>query len=815
MTNHWIDIRNADVVLIMGSNAAENHPISFRYVLEAKDHGAKILSVDPRFTRTSSRSDVYAPLRSGTDIAFLGGMIKYILENDLCHREYIQLHTNATFLVDPRFQMPGDLDGLFSGYDADKRSYDKSSWSFQRDENGVPKTDPEMQDPSCVYQLLKKHFSRYSLDVVSDITGTPVEKLKAIYQIYGDTGKPGKAATIMYAMGWTQHTVGTQNIRTMAIIQLLLGNIGVAGGGVNALRGESNVQGSTDHCLLFHILPGYLPTPHAGLTDLVTYIEKTTPKTNDPLSANWWGNRGKYITSLLRAHFDIGLTAEEEFGYQLLPKLDTGQNASWLMLFDKMLRGQFKGFFSWGQNPACSGSNANKVREALSKLDWMVNVNLFDNETASFWKGPQMDPAKIDTEVFFLPVAASFEKEGSVTNSGRWAQWRYQAVQPLGNSRHDSELMNELQHRVRQRYVREGGAFPDPILKLSWNYGYKLLDGRVGKMDIHAVAKEINGYFLEDREIKGKQFKKGDLVPSFAFLQADGSTLSGNWLYCNSYNASGNNMARRSHKDPSQIGLYPEWSWCWPVNRRILYNRASVNADGVPWNKEKPVIWWNGSGWKGDVPDGGWKPLNQAGTKKSFIMLPDGVASIFGANMKEGPFPEHYEPLECPIEKNPLSGTKNNPAMKIFFDGEEKLPEDVYYSCDQRYPFVATTYRVTEHWQTGLMTRNTPWLLELQPRMFVEMSPELAEDRRVKNGEIVKVISGRGSVEAVAIVTRRFRPFKVQGTTIHQVGLPWCYGWTTPNVGDSANLLTPTAGDANTMIPETKAFMVNVEKMKG
>jgi len=815
MTNHWIDIRNADVVLVMGSNAAENHPISFRYVLEAKEHGAKILSVDPRFTRTSARSDVYAPLRSGTDIAFLGGMIKYIVDNDLCHREYLQLHTNATFLVDPRFQMPGELDGLFSGYDLDKRSYDKSSWSFQRDANGVPKTDPEMQDPNCVFQLLKKHFSRYSLEVVSDITGTPVEKLSEIYQIYGATGKAGKAATILYAMGWTQHTVGTQNIRTMAIIQLLLGNIGVAGGGVNALRGESNVQGSTDHCLLFHILPGYLPTPKASLKDLTTYIEKTTPQTQDPLSANWWGNRGKYMTSLLRAHFDTGLSAADEFGYQLLPKLDDGQNASWLMLFDKMLRGQFKGFFAWGQNPACSGSNANKVREALAKLDWMVAVNLFDNETASFWKGPKMDPAQIDTEVFFLPVAASYEKEGSVTNSGRWAQWRYQAVQPLGNSLHDSELMNELQHRVRQRYARDGGAFPDPILKLSWNYGYKGFDGKIGKMDIHAVAKEINGYFLEDREIKGKLYKKGDLVPSFAFLQADGSTLSGNWLYCNSYNASGNNMARRSHKDPSGIGLYPEWSWCWPVNRRILYNRASVNAEGVPWDKEKPVIWWNGNGWKGDVPDGGWKPLNQAGTKKSFIMLPDGVASIFGAGMKEGPFPEHYEPLECPIEKNPLSGTKNNPAMKLFYEGEEKLPEDVYYSCDQRYPFVATTYRVTEHWQTGLMTRNTPWLLELQPRMFVEMSPELAEDRRVKNGEVVKVSSGRGSVEAVAIVTRRFRPFKVQGTTIHQVGLPWCYGWSTPNVGDSANLLTPTAGDANTMIPETKAFMVNVEKMKG
>ncbi len=811
MTNHWIDIRNSDVILIMGSNAAENHPISFKYVLEAMDKGAKLLSVDPRFTRTSAKADLYAPLRSGTDIAFLGGMIKYIIENNLYHAEYMQLHTNATFLVNPDFKMPGELDGLFSGYDEQKRSYDKSSWSFQRDAKGVPKSDLSMQDPNCVLQLLKKHFSRYTPELVSDITGTPQEKLMEVYQIYASTGKAGKAATIMYAMGWTQHTVGTQNIRTMAIIQLLLGNIGIAGGGVNALRGESNVQGSTDHCLLFHILPGYLPTPKASWPDLAKYIEKSTPQTNDPESANWWSNRSKYITSLLRAHFDSGLTTEEDFGYSLLPKLDDGQNASWLMLFDRMFKGDVKGFFAWGQNPACSGSNANKVRKALAKLDWMVTVNLFDNETASFWKGPKMDPSQIDTEVFFLPIAASFEKEGSITNSGRWAQWRYQAVEPLGNSRHDSQVMNELYSRVCALYKKEGGAFPEAITKLSWDYGFKGLDGKIEHIDIHAVAKEINGYFLADKVVKGKSFKKGDLVPSFAYLQDDGSTNSGNWLYCQSYNGKGNNMARRSQKDPSGIGLYPEWGWCWPVNRRILYNRASVDASGQPWDKKQPVIWWNGAKWQGDVPDGGWKPLNQPGTKKSFIMLPDGVASIFGAKMKEGPFPEHYEPLECPIEKNPLSGTKNNPVIKLFYE-EGGLEEDIFYSCDQRYPYVATTYRVTEHWQTGVMTRNIPWLLEMQPSMFVEMNPQLAAEKNIKNGDWVKVSSARGQVEAVAIVTKRFQPFKVQGTTIHQVGLPWCYGWSTPNTGDSANLLTPTIGDANTMIPETKAFQVNIEK---
>ncbi len=327
----------------------------------------------------------------------------------------------------------------------------------------------------------------------------------------------------------------------------------------------------------------------------------------------------------------------------------------------------------------------------------------------------------------------------------------------------------------------------------------------------YAGVKKLIGSYVK-MVVKGKQFKKGDLVPSFAFLQDDGSTNSGNWLYCQSYNGGGNNMARRSQSDPSGIGLYPQWSWCWPVNRRIIYNRASVDANGQPWDKRHPVIWWTGSGWKGDVPDGGWKPLNQPGTKKSFIMLPDGVASVFGPAMKEGPFPEHYEPLECPIEKNPLSGTKNNPVIKMFHDGKDGLEEDVFYSCDQRYPYVATTYRVTEHWQTGVMTRNIPWLLEMQPSMFVELNPELAKEKGIKSGDWVKVSSGRGEVEAVAIVTKRFRPFKVQGTTIHQVGLPWCYGWTTPNAGDSANLLTPTIGDANTMIPETKAFQVNIEK---
>jgi formate dehydrogenase major subunit len=615
MTNHWIDIRNADVILIMGSNAAENHPISFKWVTEAQEKGATLLSVDPRFTRTSSKADIYAPLRSGSDIAFLAGMANYILENNLYHQDYVRLYTNATFLLNKDFKLTADLDGVFSGYDSKKRKYDKKAWAYQKDENGVIRKDESMTDPMSVLQLLKKHYSRYDLDTVSAITGTPKDLLQKVYTSYGATGKPDKVATIMYAMGWTQHTVGTQNIRAMAIIQLLLGNIGRAGGGVNALRGESNVQGSTDHCLLFHILPGYLKTPKASQPTLKAYNDKYTPKTSEPRSANWWANYPKYSVSLLKAHYGDSATKGNDFGYSWLPKLDDGQNASWLMIFHEMLQGKFKGFFAWGQNPTCSGSNAGKVRKALAELDWMVNVNLFDNETGSFWKGPGANPADIKTEVFFLPCCASMEKEGSITNSGRWAQWRYKAQEPVGQSLPDAEIINELFFRVKSLYEKEDGVYPDPVVQLAWDYGSTDSSGKVTHMDTHMIAKEINGYFLEDKEVKGKLYKKGTLVPSFAFLQTDGSTSSGNWLYCNSYTEKGNMMARRSQNDPTGTGLYSEWSWCWPVNRRVIYNRASVDEYGKPWDPKRPVIQWNGSKWVGDVPDGGWPPLkNPDGT---------------------------------------------------------------------------------------------------------------------------------------------------------------------------------------------------------
>jgi len=813
MTNHWIDIKNADVILIMGSNAAENHPVSFKWVQHARQNkGAKLINVDPRFTRTSAAADVYAPIRSGTDIAFLGGMIKYILDNNLIFKEYVKLYTNGSFLVSQDFKMPGDLDGVFSGYDPATRKYDKSSWAFQRDEAGNPKKDLTLQDPHCVFQLLKRHYSRYELGLVSQITGTPENKLAEIYALYASTGARDRAGTIMYAMGWTQHTVGTQNIRTMAIIQLLLGNMGIAGGGVNALRGESNVQGSTDHALLFHILPGYLKAPSASLQTLQMYNEKSTPKTSDPMSANWWGNYAKYSVSLLKEFWGAKATAENDFGYAWLPKLDDGANYSWLSIFDQMYKGEIRGFFAWGQNPCCSGANANKVRQALTRLDWLVNVNVFDNETGSFWQGPGMNPADIKTEVFMLPACISYEKQGSLTNSGRWAQWRYKATEPVGESQPDGDMISELHDRVKHLYAAEGGVFPEPVLNLTWGFGPTRPDGRLRHFDPQAVAKAINGYFLEDKEIQGKIYKAGTLVPSFALLQADGSTSSGNWLYCGSFTEDGNMMARRNTADASGIGLYSEWAWSWPVNRRIIYNRASVDRDGKPWNPRLPVIFWNGTKWVGDVPDGGWPPLSRPGSRYAFIMKPDGHASIFGPGLAEGPFPEHYEALECPIERNLMSGTRINPTAKLWYADEQGQHVDVYATCDPRYPFVCTTYRCSEHWQTGVLTRNVPWLLEMQPQNFLEISKELAEQLEIKNGDPVTVTSARGEVGAIAIVTARFKPFLIAGATVHQVGMPYSFGWTTPNAFDTANLLTPTVGDANTMIPESKAFMVNVKK---
>jgi len=830
MTNHWVDFKNSDVFLIMGSNPASNHPVSWKWIQHAVDkRGAKIICVDPRFTQSASKAHLYAPLRSGTDIAFLGGMIKYILDNKLYLIMPPRKYTNATFLVNPAFKMPGENKGVFSGFTNGK--YEKDTWSYQTDGAGVIKKDPTMTDPNCVFQLLKKHYARYTPEIVSKITGTPVEKLNAVYDLYASTGKPNRAGVDLYAMGWTQHTVGTQNIRTMCMIQLLLGNMGIAGGGVAAMRGESNVQGSTDHGLLFHIWPGYLGTPTASLPTLAAYNEKRTPKTKEEKSLNWWKNFPKYSASFLRSMYGTNMSIED--AYAIMPKVDDGANYSWLQIFDDMYKGKFTGFFAWGMNPACSGAHSNKVRQALTKVDWMVNVNLFDNETGSFWRGPGMDPAKIKTEVFMLPCAASIEKEGSIANSGRLQQWRYKAVSPVGDSLPDGDIMSEIFFKVKELYEKHGGPLKEAVTQLTWPYGK--MEGKHFHYDPRKVAAEINGFFLEDKKVENptkkgefKEFKKGDLVPTFAWLQDDGSTSSGCWVYCGSVAADkGILPMRRDTADPTGLGLTPGWAWSWPVNRRIIYNGASVDLEGKPWDPSRAVIKWNGEKWVGDVPDGVGNP---GSGRPPFIMKPDGVASIFGPGLADGPFPEHYEPLECPVEKNLLSPQKNNPVIKRFDKPGVGSELDVYSgvtSCDPRFPFICSTYRVSEHWQTGVLTRWCPWLAEMQPGMFVEMGEELAKDKGIKNGDTCIVSSARGEVECRAIVTPRFKPFNIDGNQIHEIGIPWHFGWITTKDrkydpgdkkaevmthGDSANLLVPTIGDANTMIPESKAFMANVVK---
>jgi formate dehydrogenase major subunit len=809
MTNHWNDIANADVIMAIGSNPAENHPAAFGHITIAQGKGAKLISVDPRFTRTSARADIYASIRSGTDIAFVNGMTKWVLDDidsnpGRYNMIYITEYTNAAYLINPDFKGPEELDGLFSGYagivnetDNDKRKYDKSTWQFQMDADGIPKRDMTLKDPNCVFQIMRRHYARYTPEKVKDICGTPLDVFESVCQTYAASGKVGGSATILYAMGTTQHTYGAENIRAYSILQLLLGNIGVAGGGINAMRGESNVQGSTDHCLLFHILPGYLKVFEDGDTSLDSYLSRTTPKSNDPKSANWWQNTPKYVVSLLKAWYGDAATQSNEFGFHYLPKIEAGKNYSHISLFEVMSSGAINGLMIWGQNPAVGGPNANLERLALEKLDWLVVADMWPTETAEFWQRPGADSTKINTEVFQLPALNSFEKEGSVTNSSRWMQWRYKAADGPGEAREDLWMVTQILLKLKELYQADGGPNAEAITKLTWDYG----DSH--HPDVRAVAKEINGYDLTT----------GKLMDSFSGLKDDGSTSSGNWLYCNSYvepekepdaPIPGNRASRRDlTPGPFDIGLYPKYAWCWPVNRRIIYNRASVDLDGQPWDKEQPVIAWQEGKWVGDVPDGGWPPMAEEGTRYPFIMRPHGHAQLYGPGMAEGPLPEHYEPWESPTE-NSMSSQQSSPAFKIWRPDEQGMPD--------KYPIVCSTYRVSEHWQGGQMTRNNPWLNQMQPEPFVEMSEELAFEKQIANGDKVFVETTRGSVNVVAIVTKRYKPFHINGKKVHQVGIPWHWGYVGGSTGDSANVLTPHVGDANTMIPEYKAFLCDIRK---
>ncbi len=779
MTNHWVDYRHSDVHMIIGVNTAECHPASMRHInLARKNRGAKIIAVDPRFTRTAAVADLYMQLRPGTDIAFFGGLINYVLQNELYHREYVEHYTNASYLVNPAFSL---TDGVFSGLVND--SYDKDTWSYQYDADGNILKDPTLQDPNCVFQLLKQHYSRYDVDTVCNIVGCDKDTFLEVADLYASTGAPDKVGNILYAMGITQHTKGSQNVRAIAMVQLLLGNVGRVGGGVNAQRVESNVQGATDMAQLFHILPGYMPTPVAAAHPTFEAYNDTQPETG------YWSNRHKFITSLLKAWWGDHAAAVNDYRYDYLGKLD-GKNRSHMGIFEEMYNGNIKGFFAWGQNPLVGGPNVSFEAAAMDKLDWCVVIDPFETETAAFWKRPAVNPDDIQTEVFFLPAAVSFEKPGIVTNSGRVLQWRDEAVAPPGDARNDLWIADRLYKAIKKEY-EGGGVFPDPILQLNWDYG----DGP----DNEKVQMEINGYYTTD----------GSLVENFTKLEADGSTACGNWIHSGYFNDPNDPHCKRREREPEGgLGLHPNWGFAWPLNRRIVYNRCSADPAGKPWDEERALLWYEDGEWKGhDVPDFNAAIPPEESAVMPFIMLPEMQARLFSAPMAEGPFPEHYEPAESPVE-NLLSARQTNPCLVKWSDHSSPLAA----VGDPDFPYIGTTARVTEHWQSGAITRNCPWLNELMPDAFVEISEELAAELGINSGDKVIVSTRRGEVEVIACVTTRLKALKLNGREVEVVNVPWHWGYKGMSTGASANDLTAHVGDANTSIPEYKAFLCNVRR---
>ncbi len=795
MTNGWIDIGNSDVILAMGGNPAENHPCGFKWVMEAKkNRGAKLVCVDPRFNRTAAVADYFVQIRAGTDIAFLGGLINYALSNNLYHEEYVRFFTNAPFLVKEGFSFK---DGLFSGYNSLIPTYDKASWQYEQDEKGYAKQDLTMQDARCVLQLLKRHYERYTPEVVSQITGAPAKDFLKAAEIICSTGTPNRAGTIMYALGWTHHSFAVQIIRAAAILQLLLGNIGRPGGGLNALRGHSNIQGGTDHGMASDRLPGYLKIPCVHQQSLKEYLRENTPKRFTPSAANYWENYPKFFVSFLKCMFGSHAQKENDFCYHYLPKVE--RDYSWVTLFDDMYQGKLEGMLCFGMNPVANGPHSNKMIAALSKLKWLVVAECFETETAQFWKAPGIDPTTIQTEVFLLPAANFAEKEGSFTNSARWAQWKWKAIEPPGEAKADQEILASLFQMVRKSYQKGAGIFPEPILHLSWPYS------NPNNPPLEEIAKEINGCTLVDlKDENGDLFLKKDRqLSSFEQLKEDGSTASGNWLYCGSFTEEGNIMARRGLKDPTGLGMFHEWTWSWPANRRIMYNRASCDAQGRPWDPSRAAIHWDGEKWTGDVPD--YKPNSppQAGLGP-FLMLPEGVGKLFAPDFAEGPFPEHYEPIESPVKNILHPKVSTNPLAKTFKSDMDK------YASPEEYPIVCTTYRLTEHFHywTKHITVNS----ELQPEFFVEIPEGLAMELGVSNQQMIRVTSARGSIQGKALVTKRIRPMTVNGKRVWQIGIPIHWGFAGRVTGPLANFLTPTAIDPNCSTPEYKGFLVKVEK---
>lgn len=808
MTNHWVDIKNADLIFVMGGNPAEAHPCGFKWVIEAKKHRkAKLVVVDPRFNRTASVADFYAPIRPGSDIAFLGGVINYLLSNDKIHHDYVKTYTNASFLIDDGYSFE---DGIFTGYNDEKRSYDKATWKYQMGEDGFAKVDETLQNPRCAFQLMKAHYARYTPDVVAKVCGTPKDAFLKVCEYIAETAAPNKTMTNLYALGWTEHSVGSQNIRCMAIIQLLLGNMGMAGGGINALRGHANVQGITDFALYAQNLPGYMAAPTDAEPDLKTFLEKKTPKTLRPGQMNFGQNLAKWYVSLHKAWWGDAATKDNGFAYDFMPKLAGASDV--LSIFDQMYQGKINGFLCQGFNPLASVANKKKVGDALAKLKYMVVMDPLATDTSEFWKPHgefnDVKPEEIKTEVFRLPTSLFAETSGSFTNSGRLIQWRWKAVDAPGDAKDDTEIMATLFLKLKDLYAREGGAYAEPIQKLTWAYRIP------NKPSPEELMMEFNGKALADvtdpKDPTKVLVKAGEQLPSFAMLRDDGSTTCGNWIYCGVWSQAGNNSARRDNSDPSGLGQTLNWGFAWPVNRRILYNRASCDLSGKPWDPKRTVLKWLGDKWGGnDVPD--MRP--DAAPDQNvmpFIMTGEGVGRLFAVGlMAEGPFPEHYEPFESPLDTNPMHPknpkARANPAARVYKGDMEA------FGTAKDFPYVGTTYRLTEHFH--YWTKQSQINAIMQPEQFVEIGEDLAREKGIAAGDRVKVRSNRGFIKAVAVVTRRIKALDVDGKKVHTIGIPIHYGFkgaTKP--GFITNTLTPFVGDANTQTPEYKAFLVNIEK---
>ncbi len=797
MTNHWIDLKNAKAFLIEGSNAAENHPMAMKWIMKAKENGAVIIHIDPRFTRTSAVADIYVRIRPGTDIAFLNAIINYILQNDLYDEDYVLNHTNALFVTNENFSFD---DGLFSGYDASKRSYDNSSWGYELDEEGKPLRVENLDDPRSIFSAIREYFKRYDFKTVADITGAKPEEIKLV----ADTLVKNRPGTVMYALGMTQHTVGVQNIRSFGVLQLLLGNMGKPGSGVNALRGEPNVQGSTDMACLFNYLPGYLPPPNHNVTNMDIWTSSTGTF------------RRTFLINLLKAWFGKHATPENEYCFDWLSKKNGTKNYSLFRIFEAALEGEVKFFYVMGQNPMITSPNLNLVHEALSKLDMLVVQELFMTETAAFWEKPGVDPKTIDTEVIFLPAASFLEKEGSLTNSGRMVQWRYTGIKPPGEAKPDHEIIDLIFRRVREMYAGSTDRRDVALLNAEWDYDTS---------DLVAFAEEVL------KEINGYNLVTGELLKGIGELKGDGTTSCGCWVYPGVF-ANNKNLSKRKDNvtDPSGLGIYPGFGWSWPGNMHVLYNRASCDAQGRPYDEANKLIWWDEAKgvWTGydtpDVPSAADGPETENG-QRPFRMSGEGVGRLISGLYQQplagselprdsssvpadGPLPEFYEPVESPTTNILHPKVQINPCVKY----PRYEPLQPIGTIDE-YPYVLCTSSLAEHWCAGSVTRNVPWLNEMYPETIIELPQSLADKHGIKNGDQVKVWSARGEVVVKAMVTHRMKTMTINGKEVEIVWMPYNWGFKGLSQAASTNLITIDAGDPNTLIQETKACLVNLSKV--